>query len=84
MTLYNRDKYGIMCSDEEESHSFRPMEGADKRFWMCAGSDEKNAYQMILKQIPDNEFMAFYEDNPGMRYAFEDYSVPAEDKAEGG
>ena len=40
----------------------------DGQYWMRGGSDEKNAYQMILKSIPDNEFMDFFEDNPEMTY----------------
>ena len=34
---------------------------------------EKIDWPMMLKKCPDNEFMAFFEDNPEMRYVAEDY-----------
>ena len=34
---------------------------------------EENAWLMMLKRVPDNIFMLFFEDNPEMRYVAFDY-----------
>jgi hypothetical protein len=35
----------------------------------------ENEWLMLLKKVPDNVFMLFFEDNPEMRYVAEDYEV---------
>jgi hypothetical protein len=33
-------------------------------------------WMMLLKQVPDNVFIDFFEDNPEMRYVAEEYEEP--------